>query len=211
MPTKEELLRALTVKQLRQLAKQNKIRLVKEGLFWDTHASTKDEIIEILLESPKITKKKIEALMKRSPTKRIPKKEAKPKRVKLKSETPKVKQVLRRIKQFKPYRRAKKERELEAMLVSHLGAYYKNIRTQLTYERARIDAQIDKIGIEIKYQPSASDFDRLYGQIDKYLRHLEYVIVVIGYEKSTEDTKFFKDRLKERGWLNNKVFVITVQ
>jgi len=27
------------------------------------------------------------------------------------------------------------------------------MRTQLTYERTRIDAQIGKIGIEIKYQP----------------------------------------------------------
>jgi hypothetical protein len=210
MPTKEDLLRSLTVKQLRQLAKQNKIRLVKEGLLWDTYASTKDDIIELLLESPKITKKKIQAMMKPLPAKRIPKKETKPKIEKAKPETPEVKRVLRRIRKFKPFKRAKKERELEAMLVSHLGAFYPNIRTQLTYERARIDAQIGKIGIEIKYQPSASDFDRLYGQIDKYLRHLDHVITIIGYEKSAEDTRYFKKRLKERGWLNNKVFVVTI-
>lgn len=121
---------------------------------------------------------------------------------------PELKQVLRRIRRFKPYKMPKKERELEAMLVTHLKAFYPDIRTQLTYERARIDAQIGRIGIEIKYQPST--FDRLYGQIDKYLRHLDYVIAVIGYPKSMEAIRFFKKRLKERGWLNSKVFVISI-
>jgi hypothetical protein len=210
MPTKEDLLRSLTVKQLRQLAKENKIRLVKEGFLWDYKASTKDDIIEILLESPKITKKKIQAIMKPLPAKRIPKKEVKPRIERAKPEAPEVKRVLRKIKRFKPFKRAKKERELEAMLVSHLAAFYPNIRTQLTYERARIDAQIGRIGIEIKYQPSTSDFDRLYGQLDRYLKHLDHVITIIGYEKSAEDTRAFKKRLKERGWLNTKVSVVTL-
>jgi hypothetical protein len=210
MPTKEDLLRSLTVKQLRQLVKENKIRLVKEGFLWDYKASTKDDIIEILLESPKITKKKIQAIMKPLPVKRISKKEVKPRIERAKPEAPEVKRVLRRIKQFKPLVRAKKERELETMLLTHLRVHFPDIRRQLTYERARIDAQIDKIGIEIKYQPSASDFDRLYGQLDKYLKHLDHVITIIGYEKSAEDTRFFKKRLKERGWLNNKVFVVTI-
>jgi very-short-patch-repair endonuclease len=60
MPTKEELLNNLTVKQLKQLAKDNKVSLVSEGLFFDDVASTKDEIIEILLDSDKITKDKIQ-------------------------------------------------------------------------------------------------------------------------------------------------------
>lgn len=121
-----------------------------------------------------------------------------------------LKQVLRKIKGFKPYKRPRKEKELETMLVSRLGAYYPEIRTQLTYERARIDAQIGKVGIEIKYQPSAGEFDRLYGQIDKYLRHLDFIVVIIGYPKSTEGTRFFKKRLKERGWLNKRVFVVVI-
>lgn len=141
---------------------------------------------------------------------RVVKKEVKPKRERAKPKAPEVKQVLRRIKRFTPYKRAQKEREIETMLVSHLRAYYPDMRTQLTYERARIDAQIDKIGIEIKYQPSAGEFDRLYGQIEKYLKHLHYVIAVIGYEKSKETTQYFKKRLKERGWLNDRVFVISI-
>lgn len=118
-----------------------------------------------------------------------------------------IRGLLRKIGRFEPPTRPKKEKQLENMLVSYLQAFY-NVRTQLTYERARIDAQIGKIGIEIKYQPSAGDFDRLYGQIDKYLRHLDYIIAVIAYEKSIEATRFFKKRLKERGWLNKRVFVV---
>jgi len=205
MPSKEDLLYSLTVRELRQLAKANGIPLVTEGLLWNTRATTKEEIVELLLESSKITKRKIHAVMKAPPNKgrqRVQKEaEAKPK-------PSEVKQVLIRIKRFKPFRRAKKEKELETMLVSNLRAFYPELRTQLTYERARIDAQIERIGIELKFQPNAGDFDRLYGQIDKYLRHLDYVIVVIGYEKSAEDTRFFKKRLKERGWLN-RVFVVS--
>lgn len=124
---------------------------------------------------------------------------------------PNLREVIQKIKGFRPHKQARKERELENMLVHYLSAFYPNIKTQLTYERARIDAQIGKIGIEIKYQPSAGEFDRLYGQIEKYLKHLDYVIAVIGYEKSKESTRDFRQRLKERDWLNNRVFVISLR
>jgi len=119
-----------------------------------------------------------------------------------------VKGVLKAIKRFEPLIRPKKEKDLEKMLVSNLQASYPDVRTQLTYERARIDAQIGKIGIEIKYQPSAGDFDRLYGQIEKYLKHLDCVIAVIGSERSKQSTKYFKQRIRDRGWLNKRVYVI---
>lgn len=209
MPTKESLLNELTVKQLRQLAKENKIKLVKENWVIGTYSiSKKEELIVTLLESPRITKKKILAIIEPPRKKKVSKEGVKPKTEKTKPKSPEVKQVLRRIKRFTPYKRAKKERELETMLVSYLRAHYPDMRTQMTYERARIDAQIDKIGIEIKYQPS--EFDRLYGQIKKYLKHLDFVIAVIGYEKSKETTRYFKKRLKERGWLGERVFVVSV-
>lgn len=59
MPTKEDLLNSLTVKQLKELARENKISLVLEGWLWESKATNKDEIIEVLLDSSKITKKKI--------------------------------------------------------------------------------------------------------------------------------------------------------
>ena len=141
-------------------------------------------------------------------------KEEKPEIAKVESitketKTPELKQIISEIKRFAPPKRPKRERELDNMLVSYLSAFY-DVRTKQTYERARIDAQIGKIGIEIKYEPNASEFDRLYGQVEKYLRHLDYVIAVIGYERSKENTRYFTDRLKVRGWLNDRVFVISI-
>lgn len=116
--------------------------------------------------------------------------------------------LINKIKKFEPHVRTKKEKQLENMLVSYLQANY-DVQTQMNYGRAIIDAQVGNIGIEIKHAPSSGDFDRLYGQIEKYLDRLEQVIVVIANEKSKEITKSFQQRLKERGWLNKRVFVIT--
>lgn len=212
MSTKEDLLWSLTVKELRKLAKENRISLVKEGFLWNSAASRKEDIIEVLLQSPRITKKKIGAIFKPPKKKKKPEKEIERKTRADKSTPPtaELKRVLKKARQFSPYRKPRREKGLEAMLVSYLRAFYPDLRTQLTYERARIDAQIGQIGIELKFQPSAGAFDRLYGQIEKYLKHLMFVIVVIGYEKSKEDTRYFKKRLKERGWLNDRVFVVSV-
>lgn len=120
-----------------------------------------------------------------------------------------VRGLLNKINRFQPPTRPKREKQLENMLISYLQAFY-DVRTQLTYERARIDAKIGTTGIEIKYQPSSGDFDRLYGQVEKYLKHLDDIIIVIGSEKSKEFTRSFKKRLKERGWLNTRAFVTTL-
>lgn len=118
-------------------------------------------------------------------------------------------EVVQRIKECKPYKRPHKERQFEDMLMQHLRLFYPNLRTQLSYERTRIDAQIGKVGIEIKYQPNEGELDRLYGQIEKYLRHLDYVIAVIGYEMSRESVDYFRKRLRRRG-LDTQVFVISI-
>jgi len=120
-----------------------------------------------------------------------------------------VEEVIGRIREFRPYRRARKEKDIEAMLMQYLRGYYPSLRTQLQYERTQIDAQIGKVGIEIKYQPNESELDRLYGQIEKYLRHLNYVIAVIGYERSAESTDQFRKRLKRANW-DKQVFVVSI-
>lgn len=120
-----------------------------------------------------------------------------------------VEEVIGRIREFRPYRRARKEKDIEAMLMQYLRGYYPSLRTQLQYERTQIDAQIGKVGIEIKYQPNESELDRLYGQIEKYLRHLNYVIAVIGYERSAESTDQFQKRLKRANW-DKQVFVVSI-
>jgi len=184
--------------------------LVKEGFWGNSSASTKEDIIELLLDSSRITKKKIEAIIeppkreKASPKKEKVKQQAK----KTTSRTAEFDEILKNVKKFSPYKKPKKE--LEVMFVTHLRVFYPDLRTQLTYGKARIDAQIGNVGIELKLQPSASGFDRLYGQIEKYLKHLKFIIVVIGCEKSKEATRDFKKRLKERSWLNDRVFVVCV-
>jgi len=129
---------------------------------------------------------------------------------KVRKERLSIRGLIRKIKRFQPPSKPKRERHLEDMLISHLRAFYPDITTQLTYERARIDAKIGNVGIEIKFRPSSSDFDRLYGQLEKYLKYLEHVIVVIGSERSKDATNNFKRRLKERGWLNKKVSIVTL-
>jgi hypothetical protein len=120
-------------------------------------------------------------------------------------------EILARIKKFTSHKTPKTEKDLDNMLVHYLSAFYPDINTQVAYQNAKIDAQISGVGIEIKFQPSSSELDRLYGQVEKYLKYLEKVIVVIGYEKSRELTETFEKRIKERGWLNSKVFVVPIR
>jgi hypothetical protein len=120
-------------------------------------------------------------------------------------------EILSRIKKFTIHKKPKTEKDLDSMLVHYLSAFYPDIQTQVSYQNARIDAQVGKVGIEIKYQPSAGEFDRLYGQTEKYLKSLEKVIVVIGYERTRELTESFEKRVKERGWLDSKVFVLSLR
>jgi len=119
-----------------------------------------------------------------------------------------VEEIIARIREFRPYRRPYKEKQLEDMLIQHLRYFYPSLRTQLSHERTRIDAQIEKVGIEIKFQPSEGEYDRLYGQIEKYLRHLDYIIAVIGYERTAESTDQFRKRLKDTNW-DERVFVVS--
>lgn len=121
-----------------------------------------------------------------------------------------IKDILRRIRQFEAPRKPSKESQLEDLLVTHLRVWYSDLRTQLSYERTKIDAQIGRIGIEIKLSPDEAELDRLYGQIDKYLEHLNSVIAVIFYERSRESTESFKKRMIKRGWLDKRVFVLSL-
>lgn len=120
-------------------------------------------------------------------------------------------EILSKIKKFSIHKMPKLEKDLDSMLVHYLSAFYPDIQTQVAYQNAKIDAQIGDVGIEIKFRPSAGDFDRLYGQTEKYLKGLEKVIVVIGYERTRELTENFEKRVKERGWLNSKVFVVSLR
>jgi hypothetical protein len=128
---------------------------------------------------------------------------------KVEEETVESSEILSKIKKFTIHKMPKTEKDLDSMLVSYLSAFYPDISTRSTYQN--VDAQIGDIGIEIKFQPSSSEFDRLYGQVEKYLKGLEKVIIVIGYERTRERTETFEKRVKERGWLNSEVFVMSLR
>ncbi len=127
-----------------------------------------------------------------------------------KTETSNVEEIIAKINKFQPFRKPKNEQALEDMLLNYLSPFY-SIHPKTTYESATIDATIGKIGIELKYQPNSGAFDRLYGQVDKYLKHLDAIIVVIGYEKTNQGIITFENRMKERGWLNNRIFLISIK
>ena len=59
MTPKEELLKQLTVKQLKQLANENNIELVNLYVFGKPPLTKKDDIIRLLRNSPTITSRKI--------------------------------------------------------------------------------------------------------------------------------------------------------
>jgi len=86
MSSKEDLLRQLSIKKLRELAQENRIVLVYEDwLGGKNTATTKDEIIDVLNRSRKVSKKKVENKVfgtsgKKTPTKG---KEDVPKRTRL--------------------------------------------------------------------------------------------------------------------------------
>ncbi len=120
-------------------------------------------------------------------------------------------EIISKIKRFALHKKPKGEPELDSMLVHFLSAFYPDIETQVAYQYSRVDVKIGNIGIEIKFQPSSSEFDRLYGQVEKYLKYLDKVIVVVGFERTRELTDSFEKRVKERGWLNSKVYVISLK
>ena len=86
MSSKEDLLNQLSLKKLRELAQENRVALIYEDwLGYKRPAKTKDELIDILNRSRKVSKKKVESKVfgtsgKKTPTKG---KEDKPKRQKL--------------------------------------------------------------------------------------------------------------------------------
>lgn len=120
-----------------------------------------------------------------------------------------LEEILGKIQSFRPYKRPSKEKQLEDMLMQHLRVYFPSLRTQLSYENTRIDGEIKRIGIELKYQPNEADLDRLFGQVEKYSRHLKHVIVVVAYERSRESVTHFRSRLKRRN-LHGQVSVVSI-
>jgi hypothetical protein len=183
MPSKEDLLNELTVKQLRQLAKENKVSLVSEGFLWNSTTSTKEEIVEVLSNSVKITKEKISSLSKepeitsqriveknqvskeiiRKKGEVITEKKAIVKESEVKAIETEFEKVLNEINAFKkvapPVRTLKKAEKMCAnSLVSYLRHSFPDIKEQYRMGiGTRIDAIIGRTGLEVKFRPDQNE------------------------------------------------------
>jgi len=209
LSTKEDLLLSLTIKELRELAKENRIKLVKEGFLWDSPATRKEDIIGLLLESPRITKKKI--LAKFEPSKLPKRKKGKIKPVIQTAPKSKpsenilgtvsdIKSSINRWKNVVPKITGKnKEKKMTLSMTGFLANSYPNIILEQNLGGNRIDVVIEKIGIEAKYRPNQSEVNRLYGQVDDYLRYLDYIIVVF-FDTNQAMMNNFKRKIKTGGY-----------
>jgi len=213
MPTKEDLLKGLTVKQLKQLAKDNHIGLVSEGFLWNSVASTKEDIIDLLAKSPKISKDKI--LSKSKGTETFLHKEEKEKDVKEVEHKGEVKPVKRGSDtsigevnfhklvndiQSIPFIPSSKESGYENQLYVYLNAKGFNVQHEKSRRGSRFDLVIgnDEVAVELKVIRGTSQFDALIGQIMRYRRDFKKIIIVLRDEFRNpsvlrEETKRIQD------------------
>jgi len=223
--TKEELLDYMTIKQLRGLAKEYNISLEKRSFFRVKKVTRKGDMIDILreLSLSKIRRYAQKISLIKPLDKKIKKEETeKRKEDKTKDTEREVVQkfierknvdvIVREIKKYKPppIRGKGAEKKLSIGLVSFLSHSFPDIEIEQPIARgARIDAIVEgKIGIEAKYKPPITEMDRLYGQIEKYLRRLDHVVVVF-FETPSRDVRDFRNRIK-RSKFAEKVTVLSL-
>jgi hypothetical protein len=91
-------------------------------------------------------------------------------------------------------------------MTGYLLSKYPRLEQEKRFESTKIDAVIGKIGIEAKYAPDQNEINRLYGQIDDYLRYLEHILVVFY---GTDQTMINNFRRKiETGGYSKKVTLV---
>ena len=100
-----------------------------------------------------------------------------------------------------------KERQMTLSMTGFLASAFPEITLEQSLGGNRIDAVIEKIGIEAKYRPDQSEINRLYGQVDDYLRFLDHIIVVFFDTNQTEINNF--RRKIDTGGYKDKVTLIS--
>jgi len=91
-----------------------------------------------------------------------------------------------------------KERKMTLSMTGYL-ALYPDIAMEYTVGSSKVDAVIGNIGIEAKYRPDQNEINRLYGQVDDYLRGLEHIIVVF-YDTNQSMINNFRRKLRTGGY-----------
>jgi len=104
----------------------------------------------------------------------------------------------------KPVSARLKERQVEDSLKAFLEGRFPShkIEIEKTKRESRIDLSVDgKIGIELKYNPK--DYDRVVGQVERYLSDFPRIIVVISItssdEKLIKKANSAKPRIESKG------------
>ena len=164
---KEKILSLLPVDELREIAEQ--MGLKKSG--------KKNELIKRILEQIKVSKVREFKIS----SKRIEKPQQKAPKSKLDELWETIADTID--KEFTPSRPVKarlKEKQIERSLYWFLKGKFSQHEIEYEKEkgRGRIDLSVDgKIGIELKYNPY--DYDKLYGQVGRYLEDFRRIIVVL--------------------------------
>lgn len=99
-----------------------------------------------------------------------------------------------------------KEKKMTISMTSYLASKFPEITLEQNLGGNRIDAVVGKIGIEAKYRPNQSEINRLYGQVDDYLRYLDHVVVVF-YDTNQTMINNFKRKIKTGGYDNQLTIV----
>jgi len=86
-------------------------------------------------------------------------------------------------------------------MTAFLAKEYPNIVLEQRLGGNRIDAVIGKIGIEAKHRPNQNEINRLYGQVDDYLRYLDHVVVVF-FDTNQSVINNFNRKLKSGNYIN---------
>jgi hypothetical protein len=114
-----------------------------------------------------------------------------------------------KIQQFRPLQRVTDERQYQDMLFSFMNDTFRSLRREVPFPNKKyIDATIGNVGIELKFQPNESDMDRAYSQVESYLDHLDYVIVVVARPRTPDAIRYLEAKLQRREWLNSRVFLM---
>ena len=99
-----------------------------------------------------------------------------------------------------------KEKKMTISMTSYLASKFPGITQEQNLGGNRIDAVIGKIGIEAKYRPDQNEINRLYGQVDDYLRYLDHIIVVF-YDTNQSMINNFRRKIKTGGYDNQITLV----
>lgn len=101
-----------------------------------------------------------------------------------------------------------KEKKMTLSMTGYLSGKFPEISLEEKLGRSRIDATIGKIGIEAKYRPDQNEINRLFGQVDSYLRYLDHIIVVFFDTKQAIINEFMR-KIRTGGY-NKNVTIMSI-